>query len=659
MIELIFPDGNKREVQDGATGREIAASISKSLEKKAILVKLEGELLDLDRPLHKGGRFELLTRDSPEALETIRHDVSHILAEAVQELFPGTQVTIGPAIEDGFYYDFARDEPFSLDDLAKIEQRMRAIVDRDEPIRREVWSREEAIEHFTSIGEAYKAEIIQDLPAGEDISVYRQGNWKDLCRGPHLPSTKFAGKAFKLTKLAGAYWRGDHRNAQLQRIYGTAWASEADLEAYIHRIEEAEKRDHRRIGKTMDLFHLQEEGKGMIFWHAKGWTLYRTLEAYLRRRLDADGYHEVKTPQIMDRSLWERSGHWEKFGQAMFVCETTEGEELAVKPMNCPGHIQIFNVGQKSYRDLPLRMSEFGACHRFEPSGALHGIMRLRAFTQDDAHIFCREDQIESETTKFVKLLEQVYADLDMELASVKLALRPDVRAGTDEVWDVAEAKLERAARAAGVEVEMLPNEGAFYGPKLEFHLRDAIGRTWQCGTLQLDFVLPERLDATYIAEDGAKQRPVMLHRAIFGSVERFIGVMIENYAGAFPLWLSPVQVVVATITSDADDYARQVAETLRAKGLRVETDLRNEKINYKVREHSLAKIPVITVVGRREAELGQVAIRRLGSDRQEILDLQAAANGLALQASPPDLAPARRVDDSSAREVVGAMEAG
>jgi len=659
MIELIFPDGNKREVQDGATGREIAASISKSLEKKAVLVKLDGELLDLDRPLFKGGRFELLTRESPEALETIRHDVSHILAEAVQELFPGTQVTIGPAIEDGFYYDFARAEPFSLDDLAKIEQRMKEIVDRDEPIKREEWDRNEAIEHFKSIGEAYKAEIIQDLPAGETISVYRQGNWKDLCRGPHLPSTKFAGKAFKLTKLAGAYWRGDHRNAQLQRIYGTAWASEADLEAHIRRIEEAEKRDHRRIGKAMDLFHLQEEGKGMIFWHPKGWTLYRTLEAYLRRRLDADGYQEVKTPQVMDRSLWERSGHWEKFGASMFVCETAEGEELAVKPMNCPGHIQIFNVGQKSYRDLPLRMSEFGACHRFEPSGALHGIMRLRAFTQDDAHIFCRDDQIEAETTKFVKLLEQVYADLDMELASVKLALRPDVRAGSDEVWDVAEAKLERAARAAGVEVEMLPNEGAFYGPKLEFHLRDAIGRTWQCGTLQLDFVLPERLDATYIAEDGSKQRPVMLHRAICGSLERFIGVMIENYAGAFPLWLSPVQVVVATITSDADDYAQQVAATLQARGLRVETDLRNEKINYKVREHSLAKVPVIAVVGRREAELGQVALRRLGSDRQEVLDLDAAANGLASQASPPDVAPPRRVDDSSAREVVGALEAG
>jgi threonyl-tRNA synthetase len=659
MIELIFPDGNKRDYADGVTGREVAASIARSLEKKAVLAKLDGELLDLDRPLPRGGRFEILTRESPEALDTIRHDVSHIMAEAVQELFPGVQVTIGPSIEDGFYYDFARAEPFSLDDLASIERRMKEIVDRDEPIRREVWDREEAIRHFESIGEHYKAEIIRDLPPGEEISVYRQGNWKDLCRGPHLPSTKAAGKAFKLTKLAGAYWRGDHRNPQLQRIYGTAWASEAELEAYLHRLEEAERRDHRKIGRAMDLFHLQEEAKGMIFWHPKGWTLYRTLESYLRRRLEAGGYEEVKTPQILDRSLWERSGHWEKFGQNMFVCETTEGEELAVKPMNCPGHIQIFNVGQKSYRDLPLRLSEFGSCHRYEPSGALHGIMRVRGFTQDDAHIFCREDQIEAETTAFVRLLEQVYRDLDVELHSVKLALRPEIRAGSDAIWDEAESKLERAARAAGVEVEMLPDEGAFYGPKLEFHLRDAIGRTWQCGTLQLDFVLPERLDASYVAEDGSKRRPAMLHRAIFGSLERFIGVMIENYAGAFPLWLAPVQVVVATITSDADAYAREAAATLRAAGLRVETDLRNEKINYKVREHSLAKVPDIAVVGRREAEQGQVALRRLGSDRQEVLDLEAAANGLALQASPPDLAAVAQADDSSAREAVGALEAG
>ncbi|WP_374469906.1 threonine--tRNA ligase [Phenylobacterium sp.] len=658
MIDLIFPDGSQRQFEDGVTGRSIAAGISKSLEKKAVLVKLDGELLDLDRPLEKGGRFEIVTRENPEALETIRHDVSHILAEAVQELFPGTQVTIGPAIEDGFYYDFAREEPFSLDDLARIEQRMKEIVDRDEPIRREEWDRDEAIRHFREIGEEYKAQIIESIPAGEKITIYKQGQWKDLCRGPHLPSTKAAGKAFKLTKLAGAYWRGDHRNPMLQRIYGTAWATEAELEAYITRIEEAEKRDHRKIGRAMDLFHMQEEAKGMIFWHPKGWTLYRTVESYMRRMLDADGYVEVKAPQIMDRVLWEKSGHWEKFGKNMFTCETEEGEVLAVKPMNCPGHVQIFNHGQKSYRDLPLRMAEFGSCHRYEPSGALHGIFRVRAFTQDDAHIFCREDQIEEESTKFIRLLEQVYRDCGLELHAVKLALRPELRFGTDEVWDEAEAKLERAAKAAGIpEVELLPNEGAFYGPKLEFHLKDAIGRTWQCGTLQLDYVLPERLDAEYVAEDGSKQRPVMLHRAICGSMERFIGVMIENYAGAFPLWLAPTQVVVATITSDADDFALKAAEQLRARGLRVETDLRNEKINYKVREHSLAKVPVIAVVGRREAEEGKVALRRLGSDRQEILALDEAANMLALQASPPDLG--RGFGGQSAPGEIGAKEAG
>ncbi|MFN9926572.1 MAG: threonine--tRNA ligase, partial [Phenylobacterium sp.] len=465
-------------------------------------------------------------------------------------------------------------------------------------------------------------------------------DWKDLCLGPHLPSTRHVGKAFKLTKLAGAYWRGDHRHPMLQRIYGTAWASEADLEAYLHRLEEAEKRDHRKIARAMDLFHMQEEAKGMIFWHPKGWTLYRTVEAYMRRRLDDDGYVEVKAPQIMDRELWEKSGHWQKFGKNMFTCETEEGEALAVKPMNCPGHVQIFNHGQKSYRDLPLRMSEFGACHRYEPSGALHGIFRVRAFTQDDAHIFCREDQIEEESTKFVRLLNSIYSDFGMHLDSVKLALRPEERFGTDDVWDVAESKLDRAARqAVNMPIEPMPGEGAFYGPKLEFHLKDAIGRTWQCGTLQLDYVLPDRLDAEYVAEDGSKQRPVMLHRAICGSLERFIGVLIENYAGAFPLWLSPVQVVVATITSDADDYAVKVAAALRAQGLRVETDLRNEKVGYKVREHSLAKVPVIAVVGRREAEEGKVALRRLGSDGQEVLDLTEAAIRLAREADPPDVA--------------------
>ena len=640
MIELIFPDGSKRAFDPGASGRDVAASIAKSLEKRALLVRLDGQLLDLDRPLPGGGTFEILTRESPQALEVIRHDASHVLAQAVQELFPGTQVTIGPAIEDGFYYDFARDEPFSLDDLGAIEARMAEIVDRDEKIVREVWDRNEAIAHFKGIGEAYKAEIISDLAEDEVITVYRQGSWKDLCLGPHLPSTRHVGKAFKLTKLAGAYWRGDHRNAQLQRIYGTAWASEADLAAYLKRIEEAERRDHRRIGRAMDLFHLQEEARGMIFWHPKGWTLYRTVEAYMRRRVEVDGYVEVKAPQIMDRGLWEKSGHWEKFGQNMFTCETTEGEELAVKPMNCPGHVQIFNYGQKSYRDLPLRMAEFGACHRYEPSGALHGIMRLRAFTQDDAHIFCREDQIEAETTKFVRLLNSVYADFGLDLHSVKLALRPEVRAGSDEVWDIAEAKLDRAARqAVNMEVEPLPGEGAFYGPKLEFHLRDAIGRTWQCGTLQLDFVMPERLDAEYVAEDGSKQRPVMLHRAICGSMERFLGVTIENYAGAFPLWLAPTQAVVASITSDADDYAREVAATLKAAGLRVELDLRNEKINYKVREHSLAKTPVIAAVGRREAETRALAIRRLGSEGQTVLPLDEAVAALVAEAVPPDLA--------------------
>lgn len=643
MIDLVFPDGSVRSYPVGTRGRDVAAGLSKSLEKKAVLIKLDGTLLDLDRPLTADllteGKIEILTRDAEDALEVIRHDTAHILAQAVQELFPGTQVTIGPNVENGFYYDFARGEPFSLDDLPKIEARMRHIVERDEPIRREVVDRDAAIAEFEAMGEAYKAEIIRGLPDGETVTVYHQGAaWKDLCRGPHLPSTKHVGKGFKLTKLAGAYWRGDQNNAQLQRIYGTAWASEADLAEHMTRIEEAEKRDHRRIGRIMNLFHLQEEGKGMVFWHPKGWALYRTLEAYMRRRLEKEGYQEVKTPQVLDRSLWEKSGHWEKFGKNMFVCETDEGDTLAVKPMNCPGHVQIFNVGQKSYRDLPLRMAEFGSCHRYEPSGGLHGIMRVRSFTQDDAHIFCREEQIEEETTRFVALLNSVYDQLGVTLHSIKLALRPDVRAGSDEVWDQAEAKLERAATAAGVSVELIPNEGAFYGPKLEFHLRDAIGRTWQCGTLQLDFVTPERLDAEYIAENGAKVRPVMLHRAILGTFERFLGILIENYGGAFPLWLAPVQVVVATITSDADDYARTVAAALAAVGLRVETDLRNEKINYKVREHSLTKTPVICVVGRKEAETGQVALRHLGSDGQTILTLQDALSTLAHQATPPDL---------------------
>jgi threonyl-tRNA synthetase len=638
MIDLKFPDGQHRQFDDGVTGRDVAQAISKSLEKKALLVKLDGVLLDLARPLDHGGAIEIVTRDSPEALEVIRHDTAHVLAEAVQELFPGTQVTIGPNVEDGFYYDFARDEPFSLDDLGAIEARMRQIVDRDEPISREVWDRDEAIAHFQGIGEIYKAQIIGDIPGGEPISVYRQGEWKDLCRGPHLPSTRHVGKAFKLTKLAGAYWRGDQANAQLQRIYGTAWASDADLAAYLTRVEEAERRDHRKIGRAMDLFHNQEEAKGMAFWHPKGWTLYRTLENYVRRRIEAEGYLEVKTPQILDRSFWETSGHWEKFHANMFTSETAEGEVLAVKPMNCPGHVQIFSHGQRSYRELPLRLSEFDGLHRYESSGSLLGLLRVRGMAQDDAHIFCTEDQIEAESRAFVELLKIVYRDLEVELHCVKLALRPDQRFGTDAQWTVAEDTLERAARAAGVDVERLPGEGAFYGPKLEFHLRDAIGRTWQCGTLQLDYVLPERFDASYIGEDGAKHRPVMLHRAILGSLERFIGVLIEHHAGAFPLWLSPVQVVVATITSDADDYAAKAAEAFRRAGLRVESDLRNEKVGYKVREHSLAKVPVIAVVGRREAEEGKVALRRLGSDGQQVVTLDEAARLLAKEATPPDL---------------------
>ncbi len=637
MIDLQFPDGAVRQYPKGATGYDVAHSIAPSLAKRAVLVKLDGELRDLHRPIEAGGKIELVMRDAPDALETIRHDTAHVLAEAVQELFPGTQVTIGPSIEDGFYYDFARDEPFSIEDFPKIEAKMREIVDRDAKIVREEWDRDEAIKLFQAKGEKYKAEIIQDLPAGETITLYRQGDWVDLCRGPHFPSTKSVGKAFKLTKLAGAYWRGDHRNAQLQRMYGTAWASEAELAEYIERMEQAEKRDHRRIGRQMDLFHMQEEAKGMVFWHPKGWTLYRTLEAYMRRRLEGASYQEVKGPQLMDRVLWERSGHWEKFQKSMFVCETEEGEVLAVKPMNCPGHIQIFNVGQKSYRDLPLRMAEMGACHRYEPSGALHGLMRVRAFTQDDGHIFCREDQVVSETKAFIDLLESVYGDLGMKLHDVKFSTRPEVRAGSDETWDIAERDLRSATEAAGVPLIENPGEGAFYGPKLEFTLRDAIGRIWQCGTLQLDFVMPERLDAEYVAEDGSKQRPVMLHRAILGSFERFLGILIEHYAGAFPLWLSPVQVVVASITSDANDFAEEAAAKLRAAGLRVETDLRNEKINYKVREHSVAKIPVIAVVGRREAEEGKLALRRLGSDGQTILTVDEAIATLGAEAKAPD----------------------
>jgi threonyl-tRNA synthetase len=637
MINVTFPDGSRREYPAGSTPLSIAESISRSLAKRSVLARVNGELRDMKRPLEGDTALELLSISDPEGLELLRHDAAHVLAQAVQELFPDAQVTIGPVIEDGFFYDFARKTPFSTEDFEAIEARMREIVDKDYPIEREVWTRQAAIEHFRAAGEHYKAEIISDLPEQETITVYRQGPWADLCRGPHLPSTGRLPKAFKLMKLAGAYWRGDHRNEMLQRMYGTAWASEGDLAAHLKRIEEAEKRDHRRLGRELELFHLQEEGRGMVFWHPRGWTVYRTLEAYMRRRLESASYVEVKTPQVLDKSLWEASGHWEKFGKNMFTCETEEGEILAVKPMNCPCHVQIFNMGQKSYRDLPLRMAEFGSCHRYEPSGGLHGILRVRNFTQDDAHIFCREDQIEEETLDFCRLLRSIYEDLGVELHSVKLALRPEVRAGSDDTWDRAEGMLRRAAEAAGEVLEPLPGEGAFYGPKLEFHLKDAIGRTWQCGTLQLDFVLPERLGAEYVGEDGAKHRPVMLHRAVLGTFERFLGILIENFAGAFPMWLAPVQVVVATITEDASAYAREAAAALKAAGVRVELDLRNEKINYKIREHSLQKIPVIAVVGRSEASDRRLALRRFGSQAQSVLSLEEAVKMLSEEALAPD----------------------
>ncbi len=639
-ISLSFPDGAVREYDNGSTPLAVAESISKSLAKKVVAAKLDGQWWDLTRPIEKGAKFELVMRDSADGLEVLRHDAAHVLAQAVQELFPGTQVTIGPTVEDGFYYDFAREEHFSTDDFAKIEKRMREIVDADLPIKREVWDREEAIAHFNSIGETFKAQIIDDIIApGEAITVYRQGNdWKDLCRGPHLPSTGRLGKAFKLMKLAGAYWRGDQNAAQLQRIYGTAWADEKQLEDYLKRLEDAEKRDHRRIGRHMDLFHMQEEGRGMVFWHEKGLTLWRTIEAYMRRRLGAGGYIEVRTPQVLDRVFWERSGHWEKYRPNMFVCETAEQETLSLKPMNCPGHVQIFKFGQKSYRDLPLRMAEFGACHRYEPSGSLHGLMRVRAFTQDDAHIFCREDQIVEETARFIELATSIHEDFGLQRDHIALGTRPEVRAGSDEFWDRAEKQMLEAARAAGVEPKIAEGDGAFYAPKLDFQLKDAIGRIWTCGTIQLDYVLPDRLEAEYVGEDGQKHRPVMLHRAILGSLERFIGILIENCAGAFPMWLAPVQVVIATITQDADAYAKTVAGEMREAGLRVELDLRNEKVGYKIREHSLTKTPVIAVVGRKEADEGSVALRRFGGETQNVLPLADALSALIRDATPPDL---------------------
>jgi threonyl-tRNA synthetase len=637
MVAITLPDGSVRSYDRPVSGLDVAKDIGPGLAKAALAIRVDGDLKDLTTVLDRDCRLGIVTaKDGADALELLRHDAAHVMAEAVKELYPETQVTIGPAIENGFYYDFARPTPFTPEDLAKIEARMAEIVDRNEAITREEWDRDAAVRFFLDQGEAYKAEIISSIPADQKISLYRQGAFIDLCRGPHLPSTAKLGKAFKLMKLAGAYWRGDSRNEMLQRIYGTAWFDKKDLDGYLHMLEEAEKRDHRKLGREMELFHLQEEAAGSVFWHPKGWVLWRTIETYLRRRLEANGYVEVKTPQLVDFSLWEASGHADKFAESMFTITTQDDRHLAVKPMNCPCHVQIFRQGIKSYRDLPLRMAEFGACHRYEPSGALHGIMRVRAFTQDDAHIFCTEDQITSETIAFCQLLKEVYADFGFTDVRVKFSDRPAKRAGADETWDRAEAALLEASKAAGLETELNPGEGAFYGPKLEFVLRDAIGRDWQCGTLQVDFVLPERLEAAYVAEDGAKKRPVMLHRAIFGSFERFLGILIENFAGRFPLWLAPTQVVVATIVSEADDFAREVRAALKAVGLRVELDLRNEKINYKVREHSMAKVPVLLVLGKREAENRTVAMRRLGSPDQEVVALDRVVATLAAEAAPP-----------------------
>ena len=635
-ITLTLPDGATRRFDGPVTGTEVAASIAKSLAKAALAIKVDGELRDLSRPIEQDAKIEIVTPNSADGIELLRHDTAHVMAQAVKQLYPDAQVTIGPSIETGFYYDFARDKPFTPEDLVAIEARMRDIIRQDEKFEREIWDRDAAIRHFEGIGEHYKAEIIRDLPVGEPISIYRQGDFLDLCRGPHAPSTGRIGQAFKLMKLAGAYWRGDHRNAMLQRIYGTAWATQAELDQHLFQLEEAEKRDHRKLGRELDLFHQQEEAVGNVFWHAKGWTLYRTIEGYIRTRLEDSGYIEVRTPQLVDRTLWELSGHWDKFREHMFIAQSSDDKVLALKPMNCPCHVQIFRQGLKSYRDLPLRMAEFGACHRNEPSGALHGIMRVRAFTQDDAHIFCTEDQVTAESIDFCRLLLSVYKDFGFEQVKVKFSDRPDKRAGSDEVWDRAEAALKHSVEAAGLPYTLNPGEGAFYGPKLEFVLTDAIGRDWQCGTLQVDFVLPERLDASYIGEDGQKHRPVMLHRAILGSLERFIGILIEQYAGKLPFWLAPVQVVVATITSEADGYAETVRAALAKVGVRSEIDLSNEKINYKVREHSLAKVPVMLVIGKREAETATVAIRRLGGREQEVVALGEAITKLVNEAAVP-----------------------
>ena len=639
MPVITLPDGSDRQFERSVTPAEIAADIGPGLAKAAMAATVNGAPWDLNRQIDHDCELSLITaKNKDEALELVRHDCAHIMAEAVLELYPDTQVTIGPAIENGFYYDFHRDTPFSTDDLDAIEARMHEIVDRDEEITRGVWSRDEALAFYQEKNEPFKIELVESIPSDEQVSYYTQGNFVDLCRGPHLTSTAKAGHAFKLMKVAGAYWRGDSNKPMLQRIYGTAWLTEKELNAYLVMLEEAEKRDHRKLGKQLDFFHLQEEAAGSVFWHPKGWVLYREIENYMRRRLEASDYGEVKTPQLVDRSLWEASGHWDKFGENMFTAETNEDRTLALKPMNCPGHVQIYRQGIKSYRDLPLRMAEFGSCHRNEPSGALHGIMRVRAFTQDDAHIFCTEEQINSESVAFCNLLQDIYADFGFTDVRVKFSDRPEVRAGDDATWDKAEKALTEATKAAGLDTELNPGEGAFYGPKLEFVLRDAIGRDWQCGTLQVDFVLPDRLDAEYVAEDGTRRRPVMLHRAILGSLERWIGILIEQYSGRMPVWLSPVQAVIAPITEAANDYAQSVYEQALQAGIRVEIDSRNEKIGYKIREHSTAKVPFILAVGGREAEAGTVAVRQLGSDAQQVMPIADAVATMAEQALPPDM---------------------
>jgi len=623
MPDITLPDGKKINFEKSISGFEVAEKISKSLSKQALLISVDGELKDLNHSIYKDSSIKIFTSKDKEGLETIRHDTAHILAMAVQELFPGTQVTIGPVIEDGFYYDFARKEPFTTEDLEKIENKMKEIVDRDEKTYREVWKRNDAIEHFKKKGEIYKAEIIESIPEGEDVSLYFHGDWHDLCRGPHLSSTGKIGKYFKLTKVSGAYWRGDSNNEMLQRVYGTSWSTQKELDDYLNRIEEAEKRDHRKIGKEMDLFHFREESPGSVFWHQKGWSLFQKLISYMRMKQETAGYQEINTPEILDRSLWEKSGHWEKFGANMYTSTTPDEKVFAIKPMNCPGCVQVFNQGLKSYRDLPLKMSEFGKVHRYEPSGALHGLLRVRAFTQDDAHIFCTEEQITEECLTVTNLILEIYKDLGFEEVILKYSDRPELRVGDDQVWDKSEAALLEAIKATKLEYSINKGEGAFYGPKIEFVLRDAIGRDWQCGTLQVDLNLPGRLGASFVDSDGNKKVPVMLHRALFGSLERFIGILIENYSGKLPFWLCPVQTIVIPISSDFDDYAKEVNSQLKNAGISSEVDLKNHNLNYKIREHSLTKVPMLLICGKKEVDSNTVTIRRLDSKKQETMDLK------------------------------------